>query len=176
MSLVSYSIAAEKKALTTMISSRSTESRMMMRSISWLSPSMLLRNLGGVDLEMGMGIRMVLGIWDWEWKREEGTMLLQKSVYGSTNIPAVGESSLLCNPVRMTPTHTLSPHIHNLHSLPTAKNQTFCQAKLHHYTQTTDYREHYQLRAHYCWAWGGLFWVRCSFSIFSSCSYDFCNL
>lgn len=45
-----------------MTSSRSTVSRMMIRSISWLSPSILFRNLGGVDLVMGMGIRMVLGI------------------------------------------------------------------------------------------------------------------
>lgn len=37
---------------------------MMMRSISWLRPSTLLRKRGADDLDIGMGIRMVLGIGD----------------------------------------------------------------------------------------------------------------
>lgn len=53
-----------------------------------------------------------------------------------TNIAPAEETSLLCNPVIERLPHALSPHIHNLYSLSTAKN-------LHHYTQTTDYREHY---------------------------------
>lgn len=37
---------------------------MVMRSISWLRPSTLLRKRGADDLDIGMGIRMVLGIGD----------------------------------------------------------------------------------------------------------------
>lgn len=37
---------------------------MVMRSISWFRPSTLLRKRGADDLEMGMGMRMVLGIGD----------------------------------------------------------------------------------------------------------------
>lgn len=36
----------------------------MMRSISWLRPSTLFRKRGADDLDIGMGIRMVLGIGD----------------------------------------------------------------------------------------------------------------
>lgn len=50
--------------LTTIASSFSVESWMVMRSISWFRPSTLLRNRGADDFEMGMGIRMVLGIDD----------------------------------------------------------------------------------------------------------------
>lgn len=51
-------------SLTTMVSSFSGVSWMVMRSISWLRPSTLLRKRGADDLDMGMGIRMVLGIGD----------------------------------------------------------------------------------------------------------------
>lgn len=50
--------------LTTMVSSFSGASWMVMRSISWLRPSTLLRKRGADDLDIGMGIRMVLGIGD----------------------------------------------------------------------------------------------------------------
>lgn len=47
-----------------MVSSFSGASWMVMRSISWLRPSTLLRKRGAEDLDIGMGIRMVLGIGD----------------------------------------------------------------------------------------------------------------
>lgn len=59
-----WSPASEEHGrLTTMVSSFSGVSRMMMRSISWFRPSTLLRKRGAEDLDIGMGIRMVLGIW-----------------------------------------------------------------------------------------------------------------
>lgn len=159
-----------------MISSLSTVSRMMMRSISWLSPSMLFRNLGGVDLEMGMGIRMVLGIWDWEWKRGKGTMLLQKCVYGSTNIPAVGKTSLLCNPVWKTPTQAeLNPHIHTLYSLSTAK-KLLSSIIIHKPPTTESSTIESPLLLSLRLLILSIVWCKCSFSIYSPCSYDFSHL
>lgn len=61
---------AHVRWLTTIASSFSVESWMVMRSISWFRPSMLLRNRGADDFEMGMGIRMVLGIGDYRKTRQ----------------------------------------------------------------------------------------------------------
>lgn len=51
----------------TMVSSFSGVSLMMMRSISWFRPSTLFRKRGADDLDIGMGIRMALGIGDCDW-------------------------------------------------------------------------------------------------------------
>lgn len=61
---------AHVRRLTIIASFFSVESWMVMRSISWFRPSTLLRNRGADDLEMGMGIRMVLGIGDYRKNRQ----------------------------------------------------------------------------------------------------------
>lgn len=121
MPLFSYSIVAERKTLL-----RCTHyyDLISLHSVSYDDAfNLLVEPLHAVPKSGRCGLRDGDGNQDGfrhlrlKWKRGKGTMLLQKCVYVSTNIPAVGETSLLCNPVRTTPTHAEPTHTQSLQSL-----------------------------------------------------------